>query len=94
MDKVQKIKELFSDIAKQVVDEYKTDIAAGTALRGDKLSFEELKTKTFELDRALRDKAVKLIELYKKETQENGDVLIEDFRVIINSSLELFIKSL
>lgn len=94
MDITQHTKELFGEMVKKIVDEYQADLAAVTIMRGTKLTFDELKEKTFELDKTLRGKGVKLIETYKKETGQDAEELIGDFKTIITAALQQFIKTL
>ena len=94
MDKTEKIKELFRGMVHNIIETYAADIAAATAIRGSRLSFDELKEKLLSLDKALTEKGASLIDIYKKETGEDTSELFADFKSVIASSMQQFIKTL
>lgn len=77
-----------------IIETYSADIAAATAIRGSRLTYEELKEKILMLDKALTEKGSSLIESYKKETGEDTTPLFDDFKSVIATAMQQFIKTL
>lgn len=89
-----KLNTLFREMAKTLSDQYIHDIAAHTIISGARASFEELMPKLKMLEKDLTEKAVKLIEAYKKETGREADHLTDNFKYIIANTIQDFIKQL
>ncbi len=94
MDQEDKVLDIFRKYALSVSDQFKADIAAGEVLSGAKPSFDDLLLKLKELDKALIDKAVKLIDAFKTATGNNADSLTEKCRQVISTTVEDFVKGI
>jgi hypothetical protein len=92
MDQEDKLLDLFRQTAASVAEQFKADIDTYEALNGKKFPIEEMMPKLQELDKALIEKAIKVIDSYKKATGGNADSLTEKCRVVISSTVEDFVK--
>jgi hypothetical protein len=94
MENEQKLKELFDSMVNEITDQYHAEIKTLTSARGTRPSFDELKSKLINMDKALTDRAVKIIEIYKKETGGDAEYLIAEFKKKIATTIQDFIKRL
>jgi hypothetical protein len=94
MDKENLAIEIFRKMASAVSEEYAHEIAAIKLIQNSNPSFDELKAKLLQLDKALTDKAIWLIELYKKSGAPEQEKLTSDCKNIIAETVEQFVKKL
>lgn len=81
-------------MVRNIVDAYAADVATATAIRGSRLDFDELKQKIVMLEKALTEKGASVIDAYKKQTGEDAAPLVDDFKLVITTSIQDFIKTL
>lgn len=92
MDQEDKVLDLFRQTAANIAEQFKTEIATYEAINGKKFPFEEMLPKLQELDKALIQGAIKIIDSYKKATGSSTDSLTEKCRLVISSTVEDFVK--
>jgi hypothetical protein len=94
MDKENLVVEIFTKMAGAISEQYAHEIAAIRLIHNSNPSFDEFKAKLLQLDKALTDKAIWLIELYKKSNDADHEQLTEDCKKVIAETVEQFIKKL
>ncbi len=82
--------EMVTDITARYADRIKTMVAE----KGGRPSFDELRDKVLEMEKELIDRAVKIIEIEKKQGGSRAEELTGRFKTIIDNTLQDFIKTL
>lgn len=90
----QRQEDLFKEMVKDITVNYGDDIKSMVAAKGGRPSFEELREKVLAMEMELIDRAVRIIETYKRQTGKNADELTDRFKAIITKAIEDFIKTL
>ncbi len=94
MSREQQVIDSFSNIASGVLAQYSHNIEALTAIRGGRPSFDELMSELQLLEKDLTSKAVKIIEVYKKEVDAPIEGLTNAMKQIITNTINIYIKSI
>lgn len=94
MNTEQQHEDLFLEMVNDITARYADHIKIMVAEKGGRPSFDELREKVLEMEKELIDRAVKIIEIEKKQGGTRAEELTERFKTVINTTLQDFIKTL
>ncbi len=86
--------ELYQTIANAIAQKYLAEITTQTAIKGERLSFEELMIHLTSIEKELTQKAVSLLEQTNHDQSSKDTDLTEDIHQIIKGTIEDLIKKL
>lgn len=91
----ENVTDVFSDMARAISAQHSAQLSADKLFAQKQLSFDTIKNRLVDLEKALTAGGVKLIEQYKKETGTKDTApLTIAFHKIITSNIEDFVRSL
>lgn len=85
---------LFEDVAETISAKYLAEIKMMAGIKGSRPDFEEIMPKLSAMEKELTQKALAILEAYKKEQPEASENVTDNLSRIIKSTIEGFIKQL